>query len=205
MNGNHAAVKWSALIVLAAVLCALPLLTACDEKGRTEYFLTSEITTYLYSLEESDGVLLARFALQESDEVYGTVNGYAEENYAPDGAFYNRNSLAVVLSADAARDAVAQYLSAEGAPSVPAGGLKILLDYVTMDGRIVSDGEVSLSGGNYVHTAAENGEGELSLTVVARYPYYTAWYAVAASAAVAAITVAAAVVVCAKALKTRKG
>lgn len=205
MRRGNATTRLAAFVALAAVLCALPLLSACDEKGRTDYFETAEVGAYLYSVEEADGMLVARFTVQETANVYATAPCHVEETYAPDGAFHNRRSLGVLLSAGAARAAVDEYVGREGSADVPAGGLKIFLDYVTIDGRTTSDGETGVSDGNYVHTATENEEGDLSLNLTTRYPYYTAWYAVAASSAVAAMVVAAVAVVCAKVLKARKG
>lgn len=197
MRGVRA--KLPLLLAVVAALCALPLLTACDERGRTEYSESRTATVYVYSVEETEGETVVRVSASETENVLATASCVAEEYYHPDGAFYQADELTLTLAAEDVRAAVDGYFAENGIPA-PAGGLKLYFDYATMNGRVLSDGEVAVSDGYYIHTAEEDAEGNLTLGLTLRSEYYPAWYAVAAGVALSVIVIAAAAVVCAKAL-----
>lgn len=201
MRGLRA--KILAVAVLAAVACVSLLLVGCDEKGRTEYFVSDAATVYVYSVGEADGVTTVRVSATEREEYLVTATCRADEYYHPDGAFYQADELTLTLRAEDVRAALTEYCENNGTPA-PAGDLKLYFDYATMNGRVVSDGEVSVADGYYVHTAEEDAEGNLTLGLTLRSEYYPAWYAVAAAVALSVIVVAAAAVVCAKALGKKR-
>lgn len=200
MRGARA--KVLALLAIVAALCVLPLLAACDERGRAEYSESGLATVCVYSVEEADGETVVRVSASGKENAIATVSCLFEEYFHPDGAFWQIDEWTLTLAAEDVRVAVAEYFAENGIPA-PAGGLKLYFDYVTMEGRIISDGEVTVADGYYTHTAEEDAEGKLTLALALRSEYYPAWYAVAAGVAVSAIVIAAAGVACAKALRKK--
>ena len=188
-------------VLVALILAAAVCLSACDEKGRSEASVSYDGKVYIAGAERADGEVVVVLSSAESEE--GAVACRITQSTRRKDAFNDISAVRYSVSAEDALAAAAEYLAGSGEDS--GGGLIIRLDYVTMNGKINSDGEVVRSGDAYVHSAfLRAGADTLELEVTLVSPYTAAWYALAAGLTAGALLVAAAVAAVIGAYKKRK-
>lgn len=174
-NLKNSFLKAVALIIIVALcLCALTACSKNEDSGDTEYSL------YIKSVEYGDDgeTLTVRVGLSATPRA---LNGIAaERTYALNRVDYWWNEVENTFTFDGT--ALYGAVNAAVTPDerefdgVTYSHLKIVFDYVTIYKSTESQGTVTRSGKNYIHTFNVN-DGETACTLTRKTPYTAAWYA----------------------------
>lgn len=167
----------SILLTCIVVVLSCIMLFACNAQEGED----SVREIYYYGMEypEDSEIAIVYVTFSKTDTLIEGVEGVWHSELKNDGAFYQVSTSTVSYNDGAIFSAVENFIPQENLihDGIEYKGLKVVLRYATIYKSIKSDGNLTMSSGNYVHTfdIQEGGE-DGGFTLTMRSARSAVWY-----------------------------
>lgn len=175
----------SILLVLVVLVLSCAMLFACNNQDDED--VTRAIYYYGIEYPEDSDVAVVYITFSQTDTMIEGIDGVWHSDVKNDGAFYQVSTSTITYDEGAIFSAVENFIPQEDLvhDDVEYKGLKVVLRYATIYKSIKSDGTLTKSGNNYVHTFDINEDGEEGgFTLTMRSARSAVWFGMLAGIAV---------------------